>query len=156
MKKRLSVQHGKSHTLVNEKRGISPLIASVLVIGMVVVTASIVFFWGRGFTEEVIQKQGAISEKRLSCSTDIKINVLNNNGNQLSIENLGTGRIDAFSLVLDGQTTEDQAIIEPGNIGNVNLPYTASPGQKIEIIPKIRIGAGIFQPCSNQKITYRV
>ena len=154
MEKRLSVLHEKSRLHVRGKQGISPLIASVLVIGMVVVTASIVFFWGKGFTEEIIEKEGAIAEQRLNCATDVKINVLQESDGMLTIENAGSGRIDAFSLVVDGVADEKVIAIEPGNTNEINSG--AQPGQKVDIIPKIRIGSGIFQPCSNQKITYRV
>lgn len=144
----------KLSTSVRGKQGISPLIASVLVIGMVIVAASIVFFWGRGFTEEIIEKEGAISQQRLNCATDIKINVVRESGGQLTVENLGSGRVDAFSVVVDGQATEEPTSIDPGNTAQIG--HSANPGQKVDIIPKIRIGAGIFQPCSSQKITYKV
>ncbi|MDP1695121.1 MAG: hypothetical protein Q8L34_06290 [Candidatus Woesearchaeota archaeon] len=136
------------------KKGISPLIASVLVIGMVVVTASIVFFWGKGFTEEIIEKEGAVSTQRLNCATDVKINVLSENSGLLTIENAGSGRVDAFSLVVDGVAEEQVVSIEPGN--TQQIASSVQPGQKVDIIPKIRIGAGVFQPCSSQKVTYKV
>jgi len=136
------------------KKGISPLIASVLVIGMVVVTASIVFFWGKGFTEEIIEKEGAVSQQRLNCATDVKINVLSESSGLLTIENAGSGRVDAFSLVVDGVAEEQIVSIEPGN--TQQIASSVQPGQKVDIIPKIRIGAGVFQPCSSQKVTYKV
>lgn len=138
------------------KQGISPLIASVLVIGMVVVTASIVFFWGKGFTEEIIEKEGAVSQQRLNCATDVKINVLSENSGLLTIENAGSGRIDAFSLVVNGVTEEKIVAIEPGNTKQVAYPGQSGSNAKVDIIPKIRIGAGVFQPCSSQKVTYTV
>lgn len=144
----------KLPTSVRGKQGISPLIASVLVIGLVIVTASIVFFWGKGFTEEIIEKEGALSQKRLNCATDIKINVVDENSGQLTIENRGSGRIDAFSLVVDGQVAEESVALDPGNTATV--PHSASSGQKIDIIPKVRLGSGLFQPCSSQKVTYKI
>ncbi len=144
----------KLPTLVEGKKGISPLIASVLVIGMVIVTASIVFFWGKGFTEEIIEKEGAVSQKRLNCATDVKINVITESGGQLTIENAGNGRIDAFSLVVDGVATDEQVSIDPGNTEVIG--HSAGPGQKVDIIPKVRLGSGLFQPCSSQKVTYKI
>ncbi len=146
--------HGKLPTLVSRKQGISPLIASVLVIGMVVATASIVFFWGKGFTEEIIQKEGAISGQRLNCATDVKINVVSESGSQLIVENAGSGRIDAFSLVVNGVANEEVVPLDPGN--TVPLSHIATTGEKVDIIPKVKVGAGLFQPCSSQKVTYRI
>ena len=121
---------------------------------MVVVTASIVFFWGKGFTEEIIEKEGAVSQQRLNCATDVKINVLSESSGLLTIENAGSGRVDAFSLVVDGVAEEQIVSIEPGN--TQQIASSVQPGQKVDIIPKIRIGAGVFQPCSSQKVTYKV
>lgn len=136
-----------------DKRGVSPLIASVLVIGMVVVVASIVFFWGKGFTEEIIEKEGTLDQKRLNCVTDVKINVLDGSSNEVTIENLGSARIDAFSLVSDGIAEETVDAVEPGN--TIKVQHTAQ-GSKIDIIPKIRVAAGVYQPCSSQKLTYKI
>lgn len=47
------------------KRGLSPIIASVLLILMVFILASIIFFWARGFIGEQIEKFGEPIEK--SC-----------------------------------------------------------------------------------------
>jgi flagellin-like protein len=40
------------------KRGLSPVIASVLLIALVLVLASIIFMWARGFISEQIEKFG--------------------------------------------------------------------------------------------------
>ena len=40
----------------NKKRGVSPVVATVLLIAMVIVLASIIFIWFRGFTKEAITK----------------------------------------------------------------------------------------------------
>lgn len=41
-----------------EKRGLSPVIATVLLISMAVVLAGIIFVWARSFVGEVVQKNG--------------------------------------------------------------------------------------------------
>ena len=41
-----------------KKRGLSPVIASVLLILLVLVLASIIFLWARGFIGEQIEKFG--------------------------------------------------------------------------------------------------
>jgi|TARA_Y100000310_G_C20654798_1_gene801421 flagellin-like protein len=45
----------RGHILKNEK-AVSPVIATVLLIGMVIVISSIVFFWFKGITQEAIVK----------------------------------------------------------------------------------------------------
>jgi len=41
-----------------KKKGLSPIVATVLLIGLVVVLAGLVFFWARGFISEKIEKFG--------------------------------------------------------------------------------------------------
>ncbi len=41
-----------------EKRGLSPIVATVLLIALAIVLAMIVFLWARGFISEQIEKRG--------------------------------------------------------------------------------------------------
>lgn len=47
------------------KRGVSPVIATVLLILIVIVLAAIIFLWARGFVSESVEKNGRAVE--LSC-----------------------------------------------------------------------------------------
>lgn len=42
------------------KRGLSPIIATVLLIFLVLILASIVFLWARGFFSEQLEKGGGV------------------------------------------------------------------------------------------------
>jgi len=138
--------------LRQSKKGISPLITTVLVIGMVVVGSLIVFLWGKGFTEELIEKSSGIALSQLSCVNDIKIDIIRHDPSFLTIENKGRGKIDAITLIEDGGTPREEYIeIEPGAIEQVSYA-----GAKITVIPKIRLGKGLYQPCTEQKLTYKV
>ena len=41
-----------------EKRGLSPVIATVLLVGIALVLASIVFLWAKNFIGEAVTKEG--------------------------------------------------------------------------------------------------
>ncbi len=43
---------------VKDKKGVSPVVATVLLISIVLVLAAIIFLWMRGFVTEQIQKEG--------------------------------------------------------------------------------------------------
>ncbi|MFH1307332.1 MAG: archaellin/type IV pilin N-terminal domain-containing protein [archaeon] len=43
--------------MVKNKKGVSPVIATVLLIAIVIVIATIIFLWARGFIKESIMKQ---------------------------------------------------------------------------------------------------
>ena len=70
---------------VKNERGLSPVVASTLMILLVLVLAAIIFLWARGFLGEQIEKFGNPIEQ--SCSSvDFKAEL---NGEQLEIINRG-------------------------------------------------------------------
>ena len=69
-----------------KKKGVSPVIATVLLIGMVIALALIVFIWMRAFVKETITKFDG-QNVELVCN-DVKIQA-SYAGGQLSIFNLG-------------------------------------------------------------------
>lgn len=52
-------------TLLKTRQGVSPVIATALLIGIVVTLAGIVFIWAQGFVQEGLQKRGEPIER--SC-----------------------------------------------------------------------------------------
>ena len=87
-----------------QKRGISPLIATVLIIAFVIVLAAIIFIWLSGSVEKIIISQEE-AEKELSC-TDIKLDIkkacVENSYINLLIENTGAKDIKAELFRLKG------------------------------------------------------
>ena len=133
------------------KKGAGPLIATVLIIGMVVAGSAIVFLWGEQYSEELITKSQGAALSKLNCASDIKIDILRHDANTLTIENKGRGKIDAFTLIENDNPREDYTEIDPGNVEQVQYS-----GRNIVVIPKIRIAQGLYQPCTEQKLTYRI
>lgn len=80
-----------------EKRGVSPIIATVLLIVMVVVIASIVFLWIRGMTQETITKFGG-TNINLICN-DVKFDASYSDG-MLYLSNVGNVPIFGMKLKL--------------------------------------------------------
>jgi flagellin-like protein len=56
---------------IHPKKGVSPVVATVLLIGIVIILAIIIFLWARGFIAERAQKFGRAVE--LSCN-DVNFN----------------------------------------------------------------------------------
>ncbi|MDH3353388.1 MAG: hypothetical protein OEL87_02995 [Nanoarchaeota archaeon] len=96
-----------------DKRGLSPIIASVLMILLVLVLASIIFLWARGFISEQIEKFGKPVEE-LCSSIDFEVVRV---GDDLEIINRGD--IDIHHL--------DVKLFEGGNseIGKFNFQIDA-------------------------------
>jgi hypothetical protein len=56
---------------MKEKKGVSPLIATVLLVGLVVLIAMIIFFWYGNYLKDILDKQGVGLES--SCMQDVEI-----------------------------------------------------------------------------------
>ncbi len=57
------------------KRGISPLIATVLLIGFAVAVAALVILWGTGVIKGQIEKTGEFAQGKLGCESQIEIDL---------------------------------------------------------------------------------
>ena len=51
---------------MKEKKGVSPIISTVLLIVIVIILAIIILLWSRGFVKEIITKEIAGNEKRVN------------------------------------------------------------------------------------------
>ncbi|HLC55858.1 MAG TPA: archaellin/type IV pilin N-terminal domain-containing protein [Candidatus Nanoarchaeia archaeon] len=101
---------------VNEK-GLSPLIATVLLIGFAIAIAILIWFWYGNFVKNQAEKEKSLTEGKLACSQEVnfqvkKIDKLSPSqaspdyGLSITVENKGTTRIDDFRVKIKGQTTE--------------------------------------------------
>src|SRR3970282_954737 len=80
------------------RRGVSPVIATTLLIAMVVVTGLIVFLWFRGFTQEAVTKFGGTNIE-LVCG-DVRFDSSYSSGN-LFLSNVGNVPIYSFKLKIE-------------------------------------------------------
>ena len=80
------------------KKGLSPVIATVLLISIVVVIALIILLWAMSFFREVIQKQGKSAEQ--ACGeVDLEASL---NGDSLSVIN--NGNIPVYAVKIRKKT----------------------------------------------------
>lgn len=124
-----------------KKKGVSPVIATVLLIGIVVVIIAIIFMWGRSVIKENVQKQGLPADQ--ACS-EINIRTSCYNG-VITFTNLGNIPVYTINLriISDGKTTVKQpttdlgiGISESREIELDDYGISECP-QKYEIIPVI-------------------
>ena len=78
-----------------KRKGVSPVIATTLLIAMVVVLGLIIFLWFRGFTEEAVTKFGGTNIK-LVCQ-DVKFE---SNYYAGSLSLINTGNVPIYSVEL--------------------------------------------------------
>ena len=147
------------------KKGISPLIATILLIGFTVVLALLVWFWFSGFITERTQKQGEIVEAQISCVTGIDLRIQKacfdqgNNKVQLTIENSANNAVDGFIVRLASEFDPNVDVFDvPVRIEALNVDTlvvstsTVSNPTSAVIIPRLNIEGGTTS-CSEQAIS---
>jgi len=146
-----------------KKRGISPLIATVLLIGFVVALAALIMLWGGRFVREKAEKEGALSEKQLECE-NVEIDVasvdVRGRGSTISIENKKNKQVDGFifrAIKKDGSSETIQKIekLESLSVAEIDIEFVFD---KLEVIPALRPeGRGApLVPCSSKSVVYNV
>ena len=134
------------------------MLASVIVIGIVIAVAAVVFLWGKQLTENIAEKEGEISTLELSCS-NVKIDVTDASQGSVKVQNNGQ-LIDGVILVVKGSGSSANTIfddeIEEGS--ERSFPYLGFPDvpdvEKVTVIPAL--GKGIYRPCSGQKVDVNI
>ena len=139
------------------KKGVSPLIATILLILFVVFVASIVIFWGRTFVKERADKEGVLAEKKLKCeSIEFNVKSYDKAKKEIIVENIGADSIDGFVMrVVSGGEGADQVIQRIDSLKTASLvsqKLSLGTNAKVDLIPALRpegINAPLV-PCSNK------
>lgn len=124
-----------------KKNGISPVIATTLLIAIVITLAGIVFIWAAGFVEEGLHKRGEPIER--SCdSLNFEADVFENaTGYTLEINNRAEIPIYGFDIRALGQgttlvTSLPPSPVEPGSSLRVELTSVDLNGaSEVMVIP---------------------
>jgi len=120
------------------KKGLSPIIATVLLVALVLVLASIIYLWARAFIPETIEKDGSTIENSCpdvafgaSYSISTKKLTIQNNGNipiygiRYGVEKVGT---------LAYEDLYNTPIVTGGSVSYIP-DEEASQGENIRVIP---------------------
>jgi flagellin-like protein len=140
------------------KRGISPLIATVLIIGFVIALAAIIMTWGTSFTRDIQQTTEEGASTQITCSQDVVFKITNvcdvstlNGIYKITIQNDGTKLINSFNVrYFEAADDVTQQSVTFGGNGipafGIEADNTVESGQtavsavkKIEAIPVVTI-----------------
>jgi flagellin-like protein len=131
------------------KRGISPLIATVLLVSFVVVLSGVIMFWGKQYVTELMDKRGEVSAVKLECE-QVEIEIIKATETQIEIRNASPFKLSGFILkYMDGATEQINNPVKPFTTSTITL---TEPTQRLNLIPTLRpqgLGAPPV-PCSNQ------
>ncbi len=155
------------------KKGISPLIATVLIIGFTIVLAALVMQWGSQLFRTTTEQTGVTSDLNIKCSSGLSnlkildavisganVNIRIDNANEQVINGILVRKYLASGNVLPQELT-GAVEADPGYIGNYGIKtvtVTADElvaGDEIGVIPKIKATDGKAYPCPGleKKIT---
>jgi flagellin-like protein len=152
------------------KRGVSPLIATVLLIAFAVALGAVVMNWGRTYTEQTADNVKKQSDVQVKCFQDVKIKLLEINDKpklcygvwgdnsyiNATLLNDGSKAIESMNLQIIGDsfiqsnTSVTDSDIEVSGAAKISVPYKYSevgPLLKVRIIPVAEI-SGINTACS--------
>lgn len=143
-------------------KGISPLIATVLIIGFVVSVTALGFMWGSDFIKKRASKEIAIGEKQFSC-TEVAITVreaVKTGGSLLvTLENKKDAKIDKITFrVISGDDAEN---IDSYDVLNgmeikryeVNVANIVSGSiSQVDIIPYVKVAKSRYAMCAEQHV----
>ena len=157
---------------LRSKRGISPLIATVLLIAFAVALGAVVMNWGRSYieaTQSQVQEQG---QTEIKCSTQVKLQAAkigdvtkvcyDDSASpphvKFIIENTGTVPVSGLKvqIINDGDNINTTSIngitLTSGDSYSTTVDYTGN-FQQVRIVPVIQVGLSNVT-CANAALTY--
>ncbi|HLC54978.1 MAG TPA: hypothetical protein VJJ75_00435 [Candidatus Nanoarchaeia archaeon] len=149
-----------------KKRGITPLIATVILVGFAIVILTLVLLWGTKYVRDLQEKEGEIAATKLSCSTGVGIALLSAEliGLDISIQVENTKeQIDGLYVVARGsagqETMEVAEEIGPGEVKTIRVSYDSArvgTAEEVDVIPRLAVAPGIYESCSGQHEVYEL
>lgn len=128
------------------RRGVSPVIATVLLIGIVIALGVIVFFWFSSFTQEAITKFNG-ENIQLVCN-DVQFQASYSSDGDLAFSNTGNVPIFSFNVQIQGAagtfTTQDikslisnwpSSGLRTGGVFSGNIAGKINGANQIVLIP---------------------
>ena len=127
------------------KKGISPLIATVLVIGFTIVLAAMVITWGTKLFKTTTEETGKTSQFNLLCTTgyDIEYSAKKGTGNEV-------GKIVILAKNKNDKKIGGFLFVTKDTNGEITVPYSTDENVQQTttniVTPKIALGAADSSP----------
>lgn len=158
------------------KRGLSPLIATVLLIGATIALAALVLVWGQGLFEQTIEETGKTAQTQIVCTSRVQVELDNVNCDystsagaltfaEFTVDNKNEEPIEGF-IVRVFDINGDVEVVDVSDPSQyLDLPlgqferetYDILPGifttvdiDGIEVLPKIALDDGSIITCSEK------
>ena len=137
-----------------EKRGISPLIATVLLLGFTIALAAVIINWGQTFTKDIQTQTEQTSTIKITCANEVSFDIstacFTGSNLKVIVKNEGTKDIDKFAYrvyssptasVITGSLDDPslQTDLKAFEIKEYLLNGTNSSVRQVELIPVVTI-----------------
>ena len=106
------------------KKGISPLIATVLLIGFAVALAAVVMTWGLDFIKSTADATESQTQNTLICASDLSFAISNVNpsGGSVTVDNRGQVDIKSIIFRVYGTSGVDTIDSASGTLNPTSIP----------------------------------
>ncbi len=162
------------------KKGLSPLIATVLLIGITISMAALVMVWGQNLVKQTTEETGESATTEIKCISRVTLELLNASCWDFAANaGLGGSKAPDMNLILDNRNEEpiDGIILRVYGTGNVvrtrQIPYVlgafstdvtnivaaysglpAGGVTKVEILPQIKLSDGSLKTCGQRAAVF--
>lgn len=152
--------------MLTKKRGISPLIATVLLIGFVIALLLLAILWGKGYIEELAQKRGLLAEKQQQCQ-NIEITAIKaeRRGGDIEVvlKNKKETTVNKFIFRVvgkeNGEAFESSQHLNSLEVKSYTVTFAETDIKEVtslDVIPHLQVAPGHYVPCSKQSIKVKV
>ncbi|VVB80259.1 Uncharacterised protein [uncultured archaeon] len=128
---------------MTNNKGVSPIIATVLLIGLVIVLAIIIFMWSRAFISESVQKNG-VSANNVCKSVSLDISASPSPSGVLNLQVVNRGSIPIYGFEIkssSGASSTQNAFNIPVDVGSsATQDIPIQSGTKTLVIYPIILG----------------
>lgn len=130
---------------IKKKKGLSPIITTVLLIGLTLAISAIVFLWFRGMVEEGVTKFGkniklACDDIEFDASYSSGILTVINNGNipifrvNIKITQSGSSQTKSIKDLSGGGSWPDSGLLQGGTFSG-NIENNVGSAEEISVLP---------------------
>ncbi len=159
------------------KKGLSPLIATVLLIGITISLAALVMVWGQALFKQTTEDTGKSAQAEINCISKVQVDILNascvgfvspmniivDNKNEepvhgfiVRIYRVG-GNVETITLSPAGGCTGGCTLpLDAFNARTYAIPYSTLPNgiTKVDVIPQIKLDDGTLRACGQKIDTF--
>jgi len=146
------------------KKAISPLLATVLLVAFIIIIAVLVWLWWGNVVKEASEKTSVKTQGQFACQNevefivkDISCTYIDPNTAIINIENKGSSRIDNFKAIVTDSSGDLSVIpnldesIFPAEAKQISVTHNLTTPSKITLIPMVA-REGFLTVCNEKQI----